>query len=239
MGPPKVRIVDNVPVFSKADIRKIARNAISATLDLKHKAIAANTVDANSGEILGLCLTGNITRGDAEQNREADKIKLLRFRASLVITDSGIYVNNGDWNKNYRVIVGRYNGSNVGIASDSWQSNPFGMTAITQAGNTFFNWDGVIDTQKFKVILDRNYVNNPSYGYGSDFLAGEPTTTTVGDKAIKIEIDEKLGFNHTYDMDANTSQLGQLWLLVCAYSPSGSTNMADYHVCTDLQFHSY
>jgi len=223
-------------VYSKADIRKIARNAIQNVKDLKHKCIAAQTADTNSGELMGVCLTGKIARGDATGDRETDKIKLIRFRASLFLAESGLYANNGDWNKQFRVLVVRKNGDDTGVNSDVWQSNPFTMTSMSQAGNTYYQIDGVLDHEKVKVIYDKVFTLDPPYGYGSTFVSGEPTTTTRCLSSKLVNIDVKLGFNQVYQTDSNNAVLGQLWLLVIPYSHSGSTNMVDLSVSTDLQF---
>ena len=230
----------SVPVLSVAEVKKIARKAVDGTKDLKHKVVSDLVNDINSTQIQALCLTGNIARGDSEFNREADKIKLVRFRAQICLTDSGTYANNGDYNKCYRIVVGRANGTNTGIGSDVWQNNPFtGMGVFYQGGASYNTVDGNIDEKKFKVVYDRTHYMDPNYGYGSTFVLEEPTTTTTGLKFKKIDIDEKLGFIQTYDMDSNNSQLGHMWLFVIPYSPSGSTNMVDITVVTDLQFTSY
>jgi len=226
-------------VLTKADVRKIARNAIDNVRDLKHKCIAAQISDTDSGGLYGVCLTGNILRGDQTGDRETDKIKLIKFRASLAAHTSGTYANNGDYNMLFRLLVVRKNGDDTGIASDAWQTNPFGMTNMTQAGGTYYQIDGVLDHEKVKVVYDKIHTMNPTYGYGSDFITGEPTTTTTGLLSRFVNLDLKLGFNQVYQTDSNSAVLGQLWMIVIPYNHQGSTNMLDFSVCTDLQFHSY
>jgi len=232
-----------MPIKTKKDFNKKPKTfnakvtkVLRSLSEPKHHLPFSSTTDTNSGELMGMNLTGYIPTGSNTFSRDGDLIRLEKLRSRLVINESGSYVNNGDNNKLVRIMVVKKFADNTGVSNSAWQSQPFTNSSLFQGGHNYAGIDGNADSRVINVLYDKVITINPTYGYGSDFILGDPTSTTTGYRSSLVVIDLPLHFNMQYESNAYTSKHYHLWLLVLPYTAQGSTNMIDITAVNDLVF---